>query len=239
MSEENAEESSMEGKVNSEVEVHEEESRSEIEGGSETVEEVVEKTEINVEFLVRHRVHYGRRTKTTFSEDYIYRTHPRGFFLIDVKKTIEKLKVAAKFLSRFPPDKVIICSAREYAERGIEKMCEITGMASKTGRFLPGTLTNYVLKEHREVDLIFVVDHNYDKQAVKEATKMKIPVISFVDTNSFPRLVDLAIPANSKGRSSLAALFWSLTVLYLRARGLLGEDEVIDLPVEDFMVAIE
>ncbi len=236
MSEEKTGEPTTEGKESLEVEIQEEESNSDVEEGSDTLEEVVEKPEINVEFLVKHRVHYGRRNKTTFSEDYIYRTHPRGFFLIDVKKTIEKLRVAAKFMSRFSPDKVIVCSAREYAEKGIEKMCEITGMIPKTGRFLPGTLTNYVLKEHREVDLIFVVDHNYDKQAVMEANKMKIPVVSFVDTNSFPRFVDLTIPANSKGRSSLAALFWCLTVLYLRARGLLAEDEFIDVPVEDFTV---
>jgi len=206
----------------------------------ETVEEVVEeKPDISVEVFVKYRVNYGRKTKTAYSESFIYRVHPKGFFLIDVTKTIEKLKVAAKFLARMKPERVFICSAREYAEKAILKMCEITGMIPKVGRFLPGTLTNYLLDEHKEIDLLFVVDHNYDSQAVSEAAKMKIPIVTFVDTNSYPQYVDLAIPANNKGRSSLAVLFWSLTILYLRAKGLLGEDEIIDVPIEDFMVTLE
>lgn len=206
----------------------------------EIVEEVVEeRPDISVEDFVKYRVNYGRKTKTAYSEGFIYKVHPKGFFLIDVTKTIEKLKVAAKFLARMNPERVFICSAREYAEKAILKMCEITGMTPKVGRFLPGTLTNYLLDEHREIDLLFVVDHNYDSQAVSEAAKMKIPIVSFVDTNSYPQYVDLAIPANNKGRSSLAALFWSLTILYLRAKGLLGEDEIIEAPIEDFMVVFE
>lgn len=189
--------------------------------------------------MVRYKVHYGRKTKTTFSEGFIYRVHPRGFFLIDVLKTLEKLEVAAKFLSRFPSEKVLITSAREYAEKGIRRMCELTGMTALTGRFLPGTLTNYALKEHKEVDVVFVVDHNFDSQAVEEATRMKIPVVSFVDTNSYPQFVDLTIPGNSKGRSSLAVLFWALTVLYLREKGLLSPGGVLENPIEDFMVTFE
>ncbi|MFQ5710214.1 MAG: 30S ribosomal protein S2 [Candidatus Geothermarchaeales archaeon] len=214
------------------------------EAGEDQVEESVEeplveeKIDINPELLIKYHVHYGRKTKTSFSERYIYKVHHRGFFLIDVTKTLERMKVAVKFLGRFPNDRVIVCSAREYAEKGIKKFCELTGMVPITGRFLPGTLTNYVLNEHKEVSLVFVVDHIYDKQIVFEAAKMKIPIVSLCDTSSFPRYVDLTIPANNKGRSSLAVIFWCLALLYLRERGLLGEDEVIDAPIEDFMVTL-
>lgn len=118
-------------------------------------------------------------------------------------------------------------------------MCELTGMTALTGRFLPGTLTNYELKGHTEIDVVFVVDHNFDSQAVEEATRMKISVVSFVDTNSYPQFVDLTIPGNSKGRSSLAVLFWTLTVLYLREKGLLSPDGILENPIEDFMVTFE
>lgn len=198
-----------------------------------------EPLEIDKDLLVEYKVHYGRQAKTAYSKDFIFHVHPKGFFLIDVEKTLEKLRVAARFLARIPADRVLLASGREYARQGIEKMSELTGMRRITGRFTPGVLTNYVLEHHQEVDLVFVVDPYFDYQQVKEAARMKVPVMSFSDTNAFPRLVDLVVPANSKGRHSLAVLFWSLTNLYLRERGMISEDDFIEESIDDFMVTYE
>ncbi len=198
-----------------------------------------EKIEINQDLLVKYKAHYGRKVKTEYMAKYIYRVHPKGLFLIDVNKTLEKLKIAARFLARFPPENVLICSSRDYAKKGIEKMCELTGMIPITGRFLPGTISNYQLEYHRTPDLVFIVDPFYDNQPLKEASKMRIPVISLCDTNAYPAYIDLVIPVNNKGRSSLAIVFWILTNLYLREKGILKPSEVIDLPPEEFQVEIE
>ncbi len=197
------------------------------------------KIEINKDLLLKYRVHLGRNIKTRFSEQFIYAIHPRGFYLIDLTKTLERLKVAAKFLSRYNPEEVMVFSAREYASKGIEMISKLTGFKGVYGRFLPGTLTNYILSSHHEISLLLVIDHTYDQQAVDEAIKARIPIISFVDTNSDGAFVDLAIPANNKGKFSIAALLWVLTVLVLRERGVLKEDEVIDISIEDFMVQPE
>ena len=197
------------------------------------------KIEINKDLLLKYRVHLGRNIKTRFSEQFIYAIHPRGFYLIDLTKTLERLKVAAKFLSLYKPEEVLVFSAREYASKGIEMMSKLTGFKGVYGRFLPGTLTNYILNSHQEISLLLVIDHTYDQQAVDEAIKARIPIISFVDTNSEGSYVDLAIPANNKGKFSIAALLWVLTVLVLRERGVLKEDEVIDIPIESFMVQPE
>jgi len=202
-------------------------------------EEAGEVIEINKDFLLKYRVHYGRNIKTPFSEKFIYAIHPKGFYLIDLDKTLEKLKIAAKMLSRYDPSEVMIHSAREFARKGIEEMCKLTGFQGVTGRFLPGTLTNYMLKNSKSISLLLVIDHTYDRQAIDEAVKMRIPIISFVDTNSDGSYVDLAIPANNKGKYSIAALLWSLTILVLRERGLLGPNEFIEASVEDFMVSPE
>ena len=45
-------------------------------------------------------------------------------------------------------------------------------------------------------DMIFVVDTNLEDLAVKEANKLKIPVIGMVDTNSDPDPIDYVIPSN-------------------------------------------
>ncbi len=45
-------------------------------------------------------------------------------------------------------------------------------------------------------DIIFVVDVGYEKIAITEANKLKIPVIGVVDTNNSPDGVDYVVPGN-------------------------------------------
>jgi small subunit ribosomal protein S2 len=49
---------------------------------------------------------------------------------------------------------------------------------------------------NRLPDVIFVVDVGHEKIAVREATKLGIPVIGVVDTNNNPDGVDYVIPGN-------------------------------------------
>ena len=52
-------------------------------------------------------------------------------------------------------------------------------------------------------DLIFVIDTNYEKLAVKEATKLNIPIIAILDTNSDPTNIDYPIPGNDDARRAI------------------------------------
>lgn len=53
------------------------------------------------------------------------------------------------------------------------------------------------LKTMRKLpDMLFVVDTNLEDLAVKEANKLKIPIIGMVDTNSDPDAIDYVIPSN-------------------------------------------
>jgi small subunit ribosomal protein S2 len=45
-------------------------------------------------------------------------------------------------------------------------------------------------------EMLFVVDTNLEDLAVKEANKLKIPIIGMVDTNSDPDPIDYVIPSN-------------------------------------------
>ena len=45
-------------------------------------------------------------------------------------------------------------------------------------------------------DAMFIVDVGHEKIAVKESTKMKIPVVGVVDTNNSPANLDYIIPGN-------------------------------------------
>ncbi len=52
-------------------------------------------------------------------------------------------------------------------------------------------------------DLIFIIDTNYEKLAIKEAAKLNIPIIAIVDTNSDPTDIDYPIPGNDDARRAI------------------------------------
>ena len=52
-------------------------------------------------------------------------------------------------------------------------------------------------------DLLVVFDVIKDKIAVKEATKLKIPVVAIVDTNADPENIDYIIPGNDDALRSI------------------------------------
>jgi len=55
-------------------------------------------------------------------------------------------------------------------------------------------------------DALFIADVKTDNLAVREAKKMKIPVIAICDTNVDPSLIDYVIPANDDASSSIKIL---------------------------------
>ena len=51
--------------------------------------------------LLSAGIHIGTRMKTKDMSPFIYRVRPDGLFVLDVKKTDERIRVVAKFLARF------------------------------------------------------------------------------------------------------------------------------------------
>ncbi len=56
---------------------------------------------------------------------------------------------------------------------------------------------------HRLPSALFVVDINKEHIAVREATRLGIPVFAIVDTNANPKLVDHVIPANDASKETV------------------------------------
>lgn len=196
--------------------------------GSESIEPREEELLIPLETYLVAGIRIGTRMKSKFMERFIYSVRPDGLYLLDVKKTDERIRIAARFLSRYEPHKVIVVSARQYGYRPVQKFCGFVGCIPIVGRFPPGTLTNPALGFYRNAELLIVTDPRVDSQAISEAAKVGIPVMALCDTDSPIEYVDFIIPTNNKGRKALALIYWLLARQVLRERGEIPPDG--DLP---------
>jgi len=184
--------------------------------------------------LLSAGIHIGTRMKTLDMEPFIYRVRPDGLFVLDVKKTDDRIRVTAKFLSRYEHAKVAVAATRLYAQEPIKKFCQLTGATPLIGRFIPGQLSNPQYPGRIDPEVILVSDPRADAQAVKEASKVGIPIVALCSTDNEFLGVDLVIPTNNKGRRALAVVFWLLARQVLRERGELGSDRDPPATIEDF-----
>lgn len=181
-----------------------------------------------------HQVHIGTKVKTKDMLRFVDHVRNDGLYIIDVRKTDERIRVAGKFLARFPPDKILVVSQRIYGHRPIEMFAKVVGAKAIPGRMIPGTLTNPSLPHFIEPDVIILTDPAVDQQALREAARMRIPIVAIVDVNNRLSFVDLAIPANNKGRKSLALIYWLLAREILKNRGDIKDYSEFTYKPEDF-----
>jgi small subunit ribosomal protein S2 len=188
--------------------------------------------------LLSAGIHIGTRMKTQDMNQFIYRVRPDGLYVLDIKKTDERIRVAAKFLARFDPAKVVAVAARLYGRDPVKRLCDVTGASSVLGRFIPGMLSNPIYPKRIEPSVIIVSDPKADAQAVREASIMGISVIALCSTDNEFRDVDLVIPTNNKGRRALAIIYWLLARQIMRERGEIPADGDISLSIDDFEVKL-
>lgn len=183
-------------------------------------------------------IHIGTRMKTKDMAPFIYRVRPDGLFVLDVKKTDERIRIAAKFLARFEPSKIVAVAARLYGREPVKKFCQITKATPIVGRFIPGMLSNPLHPERIEPNVVIVSDPRADVQAVVESAAIGVPVIALCSTDNDFAGLDFIIPTNNKGRRALAVVYWLLARQILRERGEIPHDGNPTLSLDDFEVKL-
>jgi len=186
------------------------------------------------ETYLKSGIHIGTKFKTKHMEPFIYKTRTDGLSVLDIKGIDERIRVAAKFLSHYEAEDILLVSRRENGWKAIKLFAKLTGAQYFAGRYLPGILTNTSLGRFREAKIILVADPWPDRNAIADARKIGIPVIALCDTNNQANNIDLIVPCNNKGKKSLGIIFWLLANLFLKAKGKLNEGQFTTEQIEDF-----
>ncbi|MCK9151352.1 30S ribosomal protein S2 [Methanobacterium alcaliphilum] len=183
-------------------------------------------------------LHIGTQQKTGDMERYIYRVRSDGLYVLDVRKTNDRIIEASKFLAKYDADDILVVSTRQYGQAPVKKFGEVTGAKTIPGRFIPGTLTNPNYAKFIEPKVLVVTDPRSDSQAIIEARQIGIPVMALCDTENLLGNVDVAVPVNNKGRKAIALVYWLLARQFLREKEILKEDEDLDIPATEFELKI-
>jgi len=166
---------------------------------------------VKQEMYLESGIHIGTKIRTHDMRPYIFKRRSDGLFILDLRKTDERLLKAAKLLAQYAPEDVLVVASRAYSGNPASKFAQLTGVQIIQGRFVPGTMTNLAFSDFREPRLIFICDPKGEREAIAEAAKNGVPTIGLCDTDNETKFIDIVIPANNKGKRALALIFYILT----------------------------
>tara|TARA_Y100000034_G_C6895865_1_gene412978 strand:- start:2017 stop:2814 length:798 start_codon:yes stop_codon:yes gene_type:complete len=179
---------------------------------------------VPIEDYLKSSIHLGTKVITPDMKSYVYKRRADGLAVFNTSLLDDKIKESAEFLSKFSPQDTIIICKREAGWKPVSLFSKITGIKTFTKKYPPGILTNPELEDFMESELVFICDPWLDKNALNDANKIKIPVLSICDTNNYTQGVSQILPGNNKSAKSLGMIFYLLATIYV-------EKQKLDVPV--------
>ncbi len=191
-------------------------------------------TLVPIEDYLKSSIHLGTRVITPDMRRYVYRRRADGLAVFNTAMLDDEIIKGAEYLAKFSPEQIIVVCKREAGWKAVELFSKATGIRAFTKKYPSGILTNTNLRDFTEADLIFICDPWIDKNALTDANKIKIPVLSVCDTNNYTQGISEIIPGNNKSAKSLGMIFYLVTKLYAEKRKLKIEVPKIQEFVDDW-----
>ena len=186
------------------------------------------------EDYLKSGIHIGTKFRTAYMKKFIYKTRSDGLSVLNIADIDARIKQAAQLLANYEPEDILVASRRENGWKPIRMFSHVIGAKGFPVRYPPGILTNVQLKNFTEGKILVVTDPIPDKNAIKDAMSVGLPIIALCDTNNTANNVDLIIPCNNKGKKSLGLVFYLLTKYYLEFKGLTNKGQAFEYDVDAF-----
>ncbi len=183
------------------------------------IEEKID-TLVPIEDYLKSSIHLGTRVITPDMKAFVYKRRADGLAVFNTAILDKKIREAAEFLSKYPPQDVILVCKRESGWKAVEQFSKITGIKCFTKKYPAGILTNPNLEDFMETDLVFICDPWIDKNALNDGERVKVPVLAICDTNNYTHGVTQILPGNNKSAKSLGMIFYLLARIYIEKRKL-------------------
>jgi small subunit ribosomal protein S2 len=181
-------------------------------------------------------IHIATKSKSPGMKKFIYKVREDGLYLLDLKTIDDRIRAAARMIASYEPGSVVVTASRIYAIVPAQKFAELIGAKFIKGRVTPGIFTNPHREDFMEPKLIIISDSRNEKQAIKEASGINMPIIALSDTDNSTKFIDLVIPVNNRGRRSLALVYYLLAREVLKGR---GSAEEFKHTISDFEAKVE
>ncbi|KAI5148332.1 small subunit ribosomal protein SAe [Enteropsectra breve] len=163
--------------------------------------------------------HLGGARVTNIMQDSIMNQREDKINVFDIEHMWQKFVLAAQaFVGLNNSQLITAISGKAFGRKPVLKFAENLSCRSYTGRFMPGSFTNTLIKNSCEPRLIIVSDPVFDKQAVAEASRINCITIGFCNTDANKEFVDIAIPVNNRSPKSIGVCFFILAriIKYMR-----------------------
>jgi len=196
-------------------------------------------TLVNIDLYLKNGIHIGTKYKNGPMRRFIFKSRSDKLNVMDVQVIDQRIKTSIDFLSRYKPEEVVFVSRKKYALFGLSLLEKTFNYNIKVGRFIPGTFTNPESEHFMEPKLVFVVDPNIDRQAILEATKIRVPILALATTSSNVKNIDFLVPFNNKGRKSVALYFWLLNRELQIRHGFIKSEKEYNYKIDDFALSVE
>jgi small subunit ribosomal protein S2 len=178
--------------------------------------------------------HIGTKYKSGDMGRFIYKVRKDGLKVLSISVLDERIKIAANFLSKYPPEKIVVISRKLYGQAPAQAFASAIGARVIKNRFVPGTFTNPAAKEFIEPKVVLITEPESDSQAIQEATRIRVPVVALCSINNVTKDIDLVIPVNNKGRQSLALVYWELAKQFLLKNGAIKSESEFAKTIDEF-----